>query len=109
MGNEWPSMSYVNIPEMRHFVYKNRSIAQFCMPAFEAPYLTDTERKESGDYSNFPWNQELKRLFSNYFRMHSKIHNTSRSIKLMYTVHDTENWLAWVSSKILFFSKAVDC
>jgi hypothetical protein len=112
-------MSFVNVPEVRHFLYKSRSIAQFMSPALEAPYVdslpttNDTSAElmlnsiasTSSESTSGPPNYsppdisiELQRLYSRYYRMHSRLHGQSRPVKLIYWVDDTENWLGWLTS-----------
>lgn len=73
----------VGIPELRHFLYKSRSTAQFTRPEFEAPYLTK---------------EEQHRLFGLYQYMHHRIHSSSRPLKILFHVGQYETLLGWVSS-----------
>jgi hypothetical protein len=128
-------MSFVNVPEVRHFLYKSRSIAQFMSPALEAPYVINGINSNSSnngacsssncdgvngsggsgsvpnnnfspngggsgapDYSPPEVSKELQRLYSKYYRIHSRLHAQSRPVKLIYWVDDTENWLGWLTT-----------
>jgi len=118
MNNNWPTMSFVNVPEVRHFLYKSRPIAQFMAPALEAPYIGSSSTNFNGSSANdnscsssfmsggsgapnyLPSDMsiELQRLYSKYYRMHSRLHAQSRPVKLVYWVDDTENWLGWLTA-----------
>lgn len=129
MNNNWPTMSFVNVPEVRHFLYKNRSIAQFMAPALEAPYINGSSslpdlNSTTGNENSFQnlsississsstcaggtgaphylppdLSEELQRLYSKYYRIHSRLHDRSRPVSLIYWVDDTENWLGWLTS-----------
>src|SRR5689334_3800719 len=104
MNNNWPTMSFVNVPEVRHFLYKSRSIAQFMSPALEAPYvgggslsspigspnseaLTSSVSSAGSGAPNYlppDLSIELQRLYFKYYRMHSRLHGQSRPVKLIY-------------------------
>ncbi|CAG7785949.1 unnamed protein product [Allacma fusca] len=103
MSNCWPTMSYVNVQEVRHFIYKSRSIAQFITPALDIPYVlpgSDAANNLSiaGNIQGHNVSPELQRIYSTYFKMHSRLHSHSRPLKLMYRVDDTENWIGWLTS-----------
>jgi len=121
MNNNWPTMSFVNVPEVRHFLYKSRAIAQFMSPAFEAPYInadSPAPPVSPGIHENLANvsvssrdsatihatllaptpSDELRRLYYKYYCMHSKLHSHCRPVKLIYWVDDTENWLGWLTS-----------
>ena len=72
----------VGIPELRHFLYKSRSAAQFSSPAYEAPYTTEEDRA---------------RLFGLYQYLHHRIHSTARPLKILFHVGAYETLLGWVS------------
>ncbi|XP_072045856.1 protein SAND-like [Amphiura filiformis] len=73
----------VGISDLRHFLYKSKSTAQFTSPELEAPYDDPTERE---------------RLFSMYLYLHQRIHNAARPLKIMFHVGSTEAMLGWVTS-----------
>ena len=75
------NISHAAIPELRHFLYKSRSTAQFTSPRFEAPYITE---------------EDQQRIFRSYQHLHQRIHSTSRPLKIMYTVGEYETLLGWV-------------
>lgn len=54
-----------------------------CSPEMEAPYSSEEEKM---------------RLLDLYRYMHSRIHSTSRPLKLIYHVAERETLLAWVCS-----------
>jgi len=77
------TMSKINIPELRHFLYKAKNISQFTCPDVDSPY-NDPEQK--------------RRLFGLYQHLHGKIHNPAAPLKLHYCVSEQETLLAWVAS-----------
>ncbi|XP_030061279.1 vacuolar fusion protein MON1 homolog A isoform X2 [Microcaecilia unicolor] len=76
------SVSQVGIPELRHFIYKSKSSRLFTSPKIEAPYVTKEEKE---------------RLLGLYQYLHSRTHNSSRSLKTIYYTGTNENLLAWVT------------
>lgn len=108
MNNQWPTMSYVNVLEVRHFLYKAKYRAQFVAPVLDVPYVDHNNPPEdtipaeplSRDNPRAPKriSDELQRLYSTYFRMHSRLHAQARPVKIIYWVDDKENWLAWNTS-----------
>lgn len=102
-------MSYVNVPEVRHFLYKAKYRAQLVAPVLDSPYLDangdDTEPptppeelSRENPRAAKRISGELQRLYSTYFRMHSRLHAQARPVKIIYWVDDKENWLAWNTS-----------
>ncbi|XP_066526925.1 vacuolar fusion protein MON1 homolog B isoform X3 [Hoplias malabaricus] len=90
------SVSQVGVSDLRHFMYKpfdvpdnHRQLTQFTSPDMEAPY-------SSGD--------EKLRLLDLYRDLHSRIHNSSRPLKLIYHVAERETLLAWVTSKFELYT-----
>jgi hypothetical protein len=75
--------SQVGVPEMRHFLYKCRSTAQFWSPALEAPYHVT---------------EESERLLALYQTLHYRLHAASRPLKLLHQQQEKETMLGWVSS-----------
>jgi len=76
------AIAEVGIPDLRHFLYKSKSTAQFTSPQYEAPYNTD---------------EEQRRLFGLYQYLHHKIHNAARPLKILFHVGAYETLLGWVS------------
>lgn len=72
----------IGIPEIRHFLYKSKSNAQLLCSEISIPYNTD---------------EEFTRLESLYYDVHHRIHNSNRSLKLIYELQEKEIILAWVS------------
>ncbi|KAL0978703.1 hypothetical protein UPYG_G00174110 [Umbra pygmaea] len=90
------SVSQVGVSDLRHFMYKpfdipdhHKQLTQFTSPEMEAPYSTDEERM---------------RLLDLYRYMHSRIHSTSRPLKLIYHVAEKETMLAWITSKFELYT-----
>lgn len=90
------SVSQVGVSDLRHFMYKpfdvpdnHRQLTQFTSPEMEAPYSSDEEKM---------------RLLDLYRYMHSRIHSTSRPLKLIYHVAERETLLAWVTSKFELYT-----
>ncbi|KAK7119380.1 hypothetical protein R3I94_021277 [Phoxinus phoxinus] len=90
------SVSQVGVSDLRHFMYKpfdvpdnHRQLTQFTSPEMEAPYGSE---------------EEQTRLLDLYRDMHSRIHSTSRPLKLIYHVAERETLLAWVTSKFELYT-----
>uniref|UniRef100_A0A8D3AZC4 Vacuolar fusion protein MON1 homolog n=1 Tax=Scophthalmus maximus TaxID=52904 RepID=A0A8D3AZC4_SCOMX len=90
------SVSQVGVSDLRHFMYKPfdvpdtyRQLTQFTSPEMEAPYSSEEEKM---------------RLLDLYRFMHSRIHSTSRPLKLIYHVAERETLLAWVTSKFELYT-----
>lgn len=90
------SVSQVGVSDLRHFMYKPfdvpdnyRQLTQFTSPEMEAPYSSEDEKM---------------RLLDLYRYMHSRIHSTSRPLKLIYHVAERETLLAWVTSKFELYT-----
>ncbi|XP_061583340.1 vacuolar fusion protein MON1 homolog B [Cololabis saira] len=90
------SVSQVGVSDLRHFMYKPfdvpdsyRQLTQFTSPEMEAPYNSEGEKM---------------RLLDLYRYMHSRIHSTSRPLKLIYHVAERETLLAWVTSKFELYT-----
>ncbi|KAF7665695.1 hypothetical protein LDENG_00135200 [Lucifuga dentata] len=90
------SVSQVGVSDLRHFMYKPfdvpdnyRQLCQFTSPEMEAPYSSEEEKM---------------RLLDLYRYMHSRIHSTSRPLKLIYHVAERETLLAWVTSKFELYT-----
>lgn len=90
------SVSQVGVSDLRHFMYKpfdvpdnHRQLTQFTSPEMEAPYSSEEERM---------------RLLDLYRYMHSRIHSSSRPLKLIYHVAERETLLAWVTSKFELYT-----
>ncbi|XP_036804129.1 vacuolar fusion protein MON1 homolog B isoform X2 [Oncorhynchus mykiss] len=90
------SVSQVGVSDLRHFMYKpfdvpdnHKQLTQFTSPEMEAPYSTEEERM---------------RLLDLYRYMHSRIHSSSRPLKLIYHVAERETLLAWVTSKFELYT-----
>ncbi|XP_025048353.1 vacuolar fusion protein MON1 homolog B [Alligator sinensis] len=86
----------VGLPELRHFIYKPldipdnyRQLPQFTSPELEEPYSSEEERY---------------RLFDLYHYLHSRIHSSSRPLRLIYHVAERETLLAWVTSKFELYT-----
>ncbi|XP_070535609.1 vacuolar fusion protein MON1 homolog A-like [Ptychodera flava] len=75
-------VAQVGISDLRHFLYKSRSTAQFTSPAWEPPY-TDLKQRE--------------RLFSMYHFLHQRIH-CSRPLKILFHATEKETLLGWITS-----------
>eukprot|EP00054_Salpingoeca_dolichothecata_P018406 m.113092 g.113092 ORF g.113092 m.113092 type:complete len:515 (+) comp22858_c0_seq6:97-1641(+) len=76
-------IGHLNIPDLRHFLYKSRTTAQFTSPAFEPPY-------------NLP--DQEQRLFRRYQYVHHRIHSQARPLKIYYHGGTHECLLGWVTS-----------
>lgn len=65
-------------PELRHYLYKCKSTAQFYQPSLSAPYTLEKER-----------------LLELYKRAHQHLHCSSRPLKLVFEKSSNEAILAW--------------
>uniref|UniRef100_A0A7N8YED8 Vacuolar fusion protein MON1 homolog n=1 Tax=Mastacembelus armatus TaxID=205130 RepID=A0A7N8YED8_9TELE len=84
------SVSQVGVSDLRHFMYKPFDVPDnYRHPEMEAPYSSDEEKM---------------RLLDLYRYMHSRIHSTSRPLKLIYHVAERETLLAWVTSKFELYT-----
>ena len=84
------NISKCGISDLRHFLYKNKSTAQYTSPELEAPYLSP---------------EQQERLFGLYHYLHNRIHSSSRPLKILYHVGQYEALLGWVSKKGLPISR----
>ncbi|XP_064546459.1 vacuolar fusion protein MON1 homolog [Drosophila montana] len=73
----------MSVPEMRHFLYKPKAIAQLLCPILRHPYKSLAE---------------FERLEAIYCDLLHRIHNSSRPLKLIYEVKEREVVLAWVTA-----------
>ncbi|WAR25300.1 MON1A-like protein [Mya arenaria] len=76
------NISKCGISDLRHFLYKNKSTAQYTSPELEAPYLSPGEQE---------------RLFGLYHYLHNRIHSSARPLKILYHVGQYEALLGWVT------------
>ncbi|KAJ8302197.1 hypothetical protein KUTeg_021184 [Tegillarca granosa] len=76
------SIQQCGISDLRHFLYKSRSTAQYTSPELEAPYLSQ---------------EEQERLFGLYHYLHHRIHTTARPLKILYSVGPHETLLGWIT------------
>ncbi|CAG5118875.1 unnamed protein product [Candidula unifasciata] len=76
------SIQACSITDLRHFLYKARSTAQYTSPEFETPYHTK---------------EEQERLFSLYYYLHDRIHTSGRPLKILFHVGQYETLLGWVT------------
>jgi len=78
-------VSDTDITELRHFLYKSKSTAQFTCPEYEAPYSGASERAH---------------IFGLYQFMHQRLHSAARPLKILYYVGAKEALLGWVGGAI---------
>eukprot|EP01136_Pigoraptor_vietnamica_P033800 Opistho-1_new@97037 len=76
-------IAHVDIPDLRHFIYKSRTTAQYTAPTIEPPYADKAEQK---------------RLFRQYQFLHHRVHSEARPLKLYYFVGPREIMLAWITA-----------
>ncbi|KAK7102484.1 protein SAND-like [Littorina saxatilis] len=76
------STQQCGIPDLRHFLYKARSTAQYTSPELEAPYTEPAEQE---------------RLFGMYLYLHHRIHTSGRPLKILFHVGEYETLLGWVT------------
>ncbi|XP_059475617.1 vacuolar fusion protein MON1 homolog A [Neocloeon triangulifer] len=83
VSSEGLMMDQVGVPEVRHFLYKAISTAQFTSPALEVPYHTS---------------ENAERLMSQYQALHHRLHSSSRPLKLLFYQLETDAMLGWITS-----------
>ncbi|XP_052068147.1 vacuolar fusion protein MON1 homolog A-like [Mytilus californianus] len=83
------SCQQCGISDLRHFLYKSRSMAQYTSPELEAPYLSD---------------EEQERLFGLYLYLHNRIHTSVRPLKILYHVGKHETLLGWVTQQFELYA-----
>ncbi|PVD24522.1 hypothetical protein C0Q70_15005 [Pomacea canaliculata] len=76
------STQQCGITDLRHFLYKARSTAQYTSPELEAPYCLPGEDE---------------RLFGMYQYLHHRIHTSGRPLKILFHVGQYETLLGWVT------------
>ncbi|XP_042233324.1 vacuolar fusion protein MON1 homolog A-like isoform X1 [Homarus americanus] len=79
----------IGAPELRHFLYKSKTTAQFTCPEYTAPYHTEAEQR---------------RLFGLYQLLHHRVHSVSRPLKMVYMVMDTQTLLGWVTREFELYA-----
>ncbi|XP_064111895.1 vacuolar fusion protein MON1 homolog [Macrobrachium nipponense] len=79
----------IGAPELRHFLYKSKTTAQFTCPEFTPPYHTE---------------QEQKRLYGLYQLLHHRVHSAARPLKMVYMVMDTETLVGWVTKEFELYA-----
>jgi len=72
----------IELPEMRHFLYKSRTSAQFTSPDFAVCYQTEEERR---------------RLCRVYLTIQNRFHSVSRPLKLVHFSTSHEVILGWLT------------
>ncbi|XP_035677736.1 protein SAND-like [Branchiostoma floridae] len=76
-------VAQIGIPDLRHFMYKSKSTAQYTSSELEAPYTEEGERH---------------RLFGMYQYLHHRVHNSARPLKILFHVGSKETMLGWITS-----------
>lgn len=89
LGTQGYSIAQVGIAEVRHFLYKSRSTAQFTAPRLEAPYMSTED-----------WNH----LFGLYQYLHHRMYKSSRPLKMLYYSGERETMVGWVSMTFYLLS-----
>lgn len=72
----------IDFPELRHFLYKSKSAAQFTSPISATAYQDETD---------------AERLHGIYLEMQHQLHSPHRPLKLIYRGDSHENVLGWVT------------
>uniref|UniRef100_T1IV58 Vacuolar fusion protein MON1 homolog n=1 Tax=Strigamia maritima TaxID=126957 RepID=T1IV58_STRMM len=83
VNNDKYEIGQVGIADLRHFIYKSKSTAQYTSPELETPYVTQKEQE---------------RLFGLYLYLHQRIHSASRPLKMLFYVGEKETMLGWVTT-----------
>eukprot|EP00045_Choanoeca_perplexa_P006992 m.61403 g.61403 ORF g.61403 m.61403 type:complete len:505 (+) comp13876_c0_seq1:109-1623(+) len=82
-------VSSIGIPQLRHFIYKNKSTAQFTAPSFEGPYVVE---------------EHATRVMRNYQHVHHMMHVNARPLKILYYAQESEITLGWITSGFELFA-----
>ena len=77
------SAADIGCPEIRHFLYKSKTTAQFTSSEMGQPYVDDDEAQ--------------RRVQSLYLYAQSKTHSSGRNVKFLYYTGSYETIAAWVS------------
>lgn len=73
----------MGLPEIRHFIYKCKYNAQLLCSEITVPYNTP---------------EQFSRLEAMYYKVHHRIHNLSRPLKLIYEMREREIVFAWTTA-----------
>ena len=79
--------SKIGIPDIKHFLYKSKTTAQFTGSEYVSPYLDEKSQE---------------RLQNIYLLLQGQLHAASRSAKLVYYTGKLENVFAWVCFELKF-------
>lgn len=82
MSNSSYTTSSIDVPEMRHFMYKSRTSAQFTAPLYTAPYNTPEQRE---------------RLLAVYLTLQNRFYSGLRPLKLVHYFTQSEVVLGWMT------------
>ena len=75
--------STIGVPDIKHFLYKSKTTAQFTGSEYIAPYLDEKSQE---------------RLQNIYLFLQGQLHAASRTAKLVYYTGKFENIFSWVCS-----------
>jgi len=98
------NLKTVGVPEIRHFLYKNKKNTQLLCSEITAPYNELGKRLEVRLTFKQKFNflffllDEFERLQTLYYDLHDRIHKNSRPLKLIYEMREHEIQLAWVTT-----------
>ncbi|EDQ87083.1 uncharacterized protein MONBRDRAFT_33500 [Monosiga brevicollis MX1] len=87
--NCWLATAVVGVPQLRHFIYKNKSTAQFTSPQLIGPY---TMLKHA------------RRLQRNYQHVHHFMHSGAVPLQIMYHAQSDEITLGWLTSSFELYA-----
>lgn len=79
----------IELPELRHFLYKSRTSAQFTMPAYAVCYRDRGERE---------------RLNSVYLSLQNRFHSAVRPLKLCHLATSQEAVLGWLTQSFELYA-----
>jgi len=75
--------------DLRHFLYKSKTTAQYTCPRYTVPYHTPESQKV---------------LFSHYQMLHHRVHSAARPLKMVYKVTDVHTLVAWVTKEFELYA-----
>jgi hypothetical protein len=81
--------SKIGIPDIKHFLYKSKTTAQFTGSEYVSPYLDEKSQE---------------RLQNIYLLLQGQLHAASRSAKLVYYTGKLENVFAWATQSFELYA-----
>ena len=77
-------LEQIGVPELRHFLFKDNKMLQYFVSDYALPYSVDKG--------------EQQRIFNVYRRLYHKLHNSTNSLRIVYSQHKYETVLGWLTT-----------